>query len=583
MEVTSDTGDKIGPMEGGPATARRQIRISPPDPPRTGSLVLLGSLVVNILSLGLPIVILQVYDRILPNQATDTLFLLVLGLSIVLVLDGVLRFARAYISGWHAMRFEHVANCAAVDRMLASDIATLEAETAGVHLDRLGAIATLRGFYAGESRMIMLDLPFVILFLSLIWAIGGPLVAVPLGIFAVLATAAGFVTLVLRAMLNERASLDERRYSFIIEVLTGIQTVKCWAMEALMQRRYERLQEGGAASTYRVVFVSNLAQAMSTLAANLALAGVAGAGAVFVMRGQLTLGELSACTLLAGRSVQPLLRGLRLWTQFQGLTVALERFSQLFRYPPESVEELEPAPPLNDAITFEDVTFSHEPESPRLLDRVNLRITQGEILAITGDSGNGKTTFLSLIAGILSPTEGRILYDGRDIACYDRGTLRGRIAYIPQSPDLFQGSLMDNLTMFQGPGEIGSSVAAAKQLGLDTIISRLPAGYDTRVGDSVEDEISDGLKQLVVTARGLAKRPDIILFDAANSAVDFASDNALRTTLLGLKDQATIVLVSHRPSLLAIADRLYRLENGRLSDEGGRKSIGAAPERRVGT
>ena len=230
-----------------------------PDSPMPGGPVLFASLIVNLFSLALPIVILQIYDRILPNEATDTLIVLTVGLVLVLLLDGAFRTARAYVTGWNAARFEHLLGCRAIDRLLSSHIDKLERDPPGVHLDRLGAINTLRDFHGGQAKLLLVDLPFIALFLALIYVIAGWLVLVPLAIFAVLGAASALIGRLLRQALKERSLLDDRRYSFVIEILSGIHTIKLLAMEPLMLRRYERLQESTAASSYAVTFLGNLA------------------------------------------------------------------------------------------------------------------------------------------------------------------------------------------------------------------------------------------------------------------------------------------------------------------------------------
>ena len=245
--------------------------------------VLLASLAINVLSLGLPLVILQVYDRILPNAATDTLLLLILGLLAVLLLDGLFRTARAYLTGWNAARLEHAAGCRAVDWLLGADIRAFEREAPGVHLDRLYAVDQLREYHAGQARLVMVDLPFVAVFLGLIWFIGGALVLIPLGLLAVLAVVGSYLGFLIRAAIRDRVALDNRRYSFIIEVLSRIGTVKMLAMEPLLQRRYERLQESGAVGTYRTSFLGNLTQSLGALFSNLVMVSVSAAGAVEVI------------------------------------------------------------------------------------------------------------------------------------------------------------------------------------------------------------------------------------------------------------------------------------------------------------
>ena len=338
-----------------------------------GKRVVLSSLTINLLSLGLPVAILQVYDRILPNNATQTLLLLVLGLVVVLILDSVLRMARSYVTGWSAARYEHMTACRAVDRVLASPVGDFERDAPGVHLDRLNAIDTVRDFNAGQARLILTDLPFVAIFIGLMWQIAGSLALVPLVLLGILAIAAGAVGFYLRGALEERAVLDDRRYNFIIEVLTGIQTVKGLAMEPLIQRRYERLQESGAASTYRCTFFSSLAQGIGSVFSSLAMVSVATIGALYVIAGDLSIGALAACTLLSARSVQPMLRALGLWAQFQSIQVARERLENLFSIEPETAGRTEKVDRLAGQIELKDVAFGYG-DGPRMFEGLNLSV-----------------------------------------------------------------------------------------------------------------------------------------------------------------------------------------------------------------
>ena len=540
-----------------------------PPPPGIGLGVLAAALTLNVLSLGLPIVILQVYDRILPNAALDTLSLLAAGLVAVLLLDALLRTARAYITGWNAARFEHAAACRAVDRILAAEIGRVEREPPGVHLDRLQAIDVLRDFYAGQARLILLDLPFVVLFLGLIWFIAGPLVAVPLVTLALLAVAALLVGRLLKKALAERATLDDRRYSFMIEALGGIQTIKGLAMEALMQRRYERLQESAAAATYRNTFLSNLAQGLGSLLSNLTLVAVASVGATLVIAGELTIGGLAASTLLAGRTVQPLLRALGLWTQFQSIAIARERVNRLFEMAPETAVGQADIGELKGAVEFKGVSFSYEDSGAPLLDRVDLKIAPGEVIGISGHTGSGKTSLLMLMMNALKPAHGQVLFDGRDAADFDPLSLRRQIAYLPQYAVLFQGTILENLTLFRGSEAVDESLAAVKLLGLDETIHRLPGGYETKVGDGAPEQLPAGPSQGLALARALAGRHRIILFDEANAAFDSKADGRLRAALAELKGDSTMVLISHRPSLLALADRIFDLKDGKLVERAG--------------
>ncbi len=539
-----------------------------PVAPMPGGPVLFASLIVNLFSLALPIVILQIYDRILPNEATDTLLVLSAGLVLVLLLDGGFRTARAYVTGWNAARFEHILGCRAIDRMLSSHIDALERDPPGVHLDRLNSINTLRDFHAGQAKLLLVDLPFIVLFLGLIYFIAGWLVLVPLAIFAVLGIASALIGRFLRQALKERSLLDDRRYSFAIEILSGIHTIKLLAMEPLMLRRYERLQESTAASSYDVTLLGNLAQSLGWSFSNLTIVAVGGAGAVLVMDGLVSIGGLAACTLLAGRSVQPVLRALGLWTQYQGIAIAKERLDQVFGLAPEAMPSVGKTAPIRGEIELDRLSFRYSDQAPLIYDHVSLKIRAGEVIGISGDSGGGKSTLLMLIMGVLKPTAGEIRIDGADIATGDLYGLRRQIAYMPQSAVLFQGTILENLTQFQGATTVDDALEAARLLGVDEAIRRLPEGYQSRVGDGAEMELPVGLRQGIGMARALARRPRIILFDEANGGLDSAADACLKEALAAMKGEATIIIVSHRPSLLALADRRFVIAESGLVQPG---------------
>lgn len=528
-----------------------------------GTRVMLASLTINLLSLGLPIAILQVYDRILPNEATQTLMLLVGGLIGVLLLDALLRLARSYVTGWNAARFEHISSCRAVDRLLALSIGDFERDAPGVHLDRLNAVDSLREFNAGQARLLMVDLPFVLIFVALMWQIAGSLALVPVVLLVFLGIVAGLIGHRLRAALSERAELDDRRYNFIIEVLSGIMTVKGLAMEPLILRRYERLQETGAASTYRCTYLSNLAQSVGSIFSNLAMVAVAAVGATQVIEGALSIGALAACTLLSGRSIQPLLRALGLWAQFQGIRVARERLDRLFGAEPETEGRSKQAGAISGGVEIRDVRFGYEADAP-LLEGFDLSVAPGEAIAISGGTGSGKSTLMMLITGALRPDSGRVLIDGHDVGELQPEWLRRQIAYLPQTPVLFQGTILQNLRMFSEQVPVEDALDAAQAMGLDALIHRLPAGYDTRVGDGTADELPTGLRQGIVIARALVGQPRIILFDEANSGLDSKADEALKEALAELKGGPTLIMISHRPSLIALADRRFELVEGHL-------------------
>ena len=533
--------------------------------------ILTASLVLNALSLALPMVLLQVYDRIIPNAALNTLSLLILGLLGVLVVDILLRTARAYLAGWIGAKYEHDMGCRALERILGSRLQDLEKIPSGVHLDRFGAIDSVRDFYASQAGLTLVDLPFVFLFLGLLGVIGGYLLIVPVCLLIILGAIAFTLGVRLKDAIEKDAIWEDRRYSFIIEVLGGIHSVKSMAMEHLMDRRYEKLLESCSAASYNVIFLNGLAQGIGNIFSQISMIAVASIGSLLVISGDITMGALAASTLLAGRTVQPLLRALSIWTRFQHIQIAQDKLAAIDGLQPERTQEVSDIDRIN-SIELKNLSFSYSKDMPPILREVNLKVESGQVVGIRGGNGSGKSTLLWALMAGLEPQEGKILVNGKDPARFSTESLRQRIAYLPQRPIMFQGTILDNLTMFRGDEHIDDALNVAELLHLDSILARMPDGYETRIGDGAQNELPAGIAQRIAIARTLASEPDVILFDEANSGLDNKSDEDLYRLMSGLKGTCTMVLVSYRPSLLKLADKLYDLKNGTLTAVGPNNS-----------
>lgn len=522
----------------------------------------LASVFLNVLGLALPMSLLQVYDRILPNHSTGTLALLLSGVFVALLLEAVLNFGRSYVTGWVGAKFEHKAGCAALSRLVMTGIDQFEKEGSGVHLERMNSLGTVREFYAGQALLTLLDLPFALVYLGLVGLMGGPLVFVPLVLLAGFGFAAMKVGTSLRDAIHKRMQADDRRFNFIIEVLGGIHSVKSMSMEAQMARRYERLQESCAEGYHKVALKSADALGVSSFFSQITLVAVAGFGSLIVMNGDMTTGGLAACSMLAGRAMAPLQRALGTWTRFQTFVLARERMAALFAMNEEAPAGLPKLPKPEGALSLEGVSF-HYGDGRVVIDQACLDIKSGECVVISSGNGSGKTTLLALMQGALRPQGGRVLVDGRDLSQFEPQSVREQIAYLPQHGVLFQGSILQNITMFR-PELDDLAMETAALLGLDEVVSSMALGFDTPVGDGAYDSLPRGIKQRIAIARALVNNPRIVLFDEANTAVDTTGDNYLRVWLERAKGKRTLVLVTSRPSLAKLADRAYDLKDGRL-------------------
>ncbi|MDP6709032.1 MAG: peptidase domain-containing ABC transporter [Alphaproteobacteria bacterium] len=525
-----------------------------------------ASLVINLMAVALPLVILQVYDRVLPNESAETLILLVAGLAVVLVLDAILRLSRTALASWAGMRFEHETGCLSVDTILKAPQSHIESEAAGVHLDRLTAIDRLRDFHTGPGLSVLVDLPFVAVFLVLIALIGGELVLVTCTVFLLFVISALGVGRRLRSVLERRAVIDDRRISFVVELFGGIHTVKAMAMETQMMRRYERLLQSTAEASYATIKASTASQTAGAIFSHLTMLSMVSVGSIHVLAGELSVGGLAACTLLAGRTITPMLRAMGIWTHFQNLRVARGRLQTLLQSPREGGEQVLQADRVAGRLTLEDIHFAYEDGYKPLFRGLDLEVAAGEVVAIKGGNSSGRSTLLHLTMGLIHPRRGRVLLDGQDIATYEPESLRRALAYLPQQGTLFRGTILENMTLFR-PEYTDQAIDLAARLGLDGFIARLPQGFDTGIGESTGHMLPGGVRQRIAIVRALVGDPRVVLFDEANSSLDRQSDTLLTELLLDLKGKATLVLITYRPSMLRLADRVYKLKDGRAEPE----------------
>ncbi len=533
--------------------------------------VLLASLFINLTTLALPLVILQVYDRILPNQATDTFSLLVFGLLVAAVLDGVLRVARSAILTWKGVQYEHTESIHSIERVVHADLVKFESNSIGSYLDKMEGLKKVREFYSGQSILMLVDLPFVLLFLSLIFLFSGKMVLIPLTIIAIFIVVSYFTGKQLKVALEQRSSADQRRQNFLIETLQGIHTVKAMAMEALMLRRYERLQAQSASSVYEVSRINSLVSGLGATFSQVVMISFVGIGSIFVVSGELTIGALAAGTMLSGRVLQPALKAMGLWTQLQAVHIAGDKVNEILTLPHEALKENSYPVTLNGEIELNDVHFQHEGSDVELLSGVSVHIKPGEAIGILGENGVGKTTLINLIMGFVNPTQGEVLLNGKNIQTLDGSSVRAQIALMPQQGTIYDGTILDNLTLFREGYAVDQAIELAEIFGLTKAITKLPNGLDTRIGGANVDAIPAGVRQQIILVRSMIGDavygdPRIVLFDDANSCLDFGNEARLQEYLQENRNGLTMVIISHRPSLLNICDRHFKLGDGKLVD-----------------
>jgi ATP-binding cassette subfamily C protein LapB len=525
--------------------------------------VIVSSILINLLSLFMPLAIMQVYDRIIPRQAIETLSVLVIVIALTIAAEAIFRIARNHVVSWSATVLAWRTHHEVLKRVMAAPSSLLETESASRNLDRIQALTGYAEWHGSPSRLVLADLPFVALYVGLMIIVGGQLAAIPLILFSVLAVAAHRRSMGVRKTNLNRATEDMKTRDFLIEAIHGLPTIKANAMESQMQRRFERLQENVAAHSFTSMRLAEETQAFGNLLSGLTQMMTVTVGAVSVIHGTLSIGALACCVMLAGRAVQPLLRCVAVWNELQSVIVGLEKADPLLKLPPvqQSAHPAWTKGPMD--IRFAGVSFHHAPASRKILDNVSITVPAGSILAITGRDGAGKSTLADLICGYLPNYSGEIRVGGFDPRT-DGATLKQYLAIVRPGASMMRGTIMDNLIMFRKGDEIELAIHAARLIGLDAQICKLPLGYQTVMSEGPSAELPAGLVQRIAIARAIARRPAVMILDEANGALDMDSDQLLARGLRKLKGFTTTIIITNRPSFAAIADETWRLDAGKL-------------------
>jgi ATP-binding cassette, subfamily C, bacterial LapB len=525
--------------------------------------VLLASVLINLLGLALPLTLMQIYDRVLPNAAINTMVALLLGLGGVVVLDVALRLVRDAMITQNALENAFRQRMLAAATLLHTDPALIAAKPGRFWLERMMAVEDVASVKENADKALFIDLPFVAIFLAMTALVGGWLVAVPLAMIA------AFVLLMLgmtrgqRRLGEERRVEDEKRYAQLKEWLAGIGTIKLLAMETQIYRRFEVMLARGVGYSYHAVLQNNRLPAMGQLFSNLMMVAVSTGGAIRVIDGSMSIGALACCSLLTARLAQPVFRVVSIAAQLQTLALTEERASAIYDLPPPAEPE-GAGSALRGSIRMLGVSLPPAPGG-RGLASLDLVIEPGEIVGVAGAMNSGKSALLSLIEGTLLPARGRVLIDGHMAAAIAAGPLRRHVQRIDGRVAIFRGTILENVAMFRSGIHISQAISAMEMLGLDAQIDKLPEGYDTPIGDGAQMVLPYGLQQSLMIARALAQQPAVLLVGQIGALLDLDNFRRLERALRLAATRPTTVLTGERAASLALAGRLYELRDGILA------------------
>jgi len=535
--------------------------------------VLWAALLINLFALALPMFSMNVYDRVVPNNAVETLWALAIGVLLVLGADLFMRLLRGRFVDEASARIDVRISATLMERVLGMRLEQ-RPESVGSFAANLRGFEQVRDFIASGTVTALIDLPFALLFLLVIAWIS-PWLALPVVVAAVAILLMGWV---LQHRLHELSETTWRagaqRNATLVESLTGIETIKAQGAEGVVQARWERANAFLAATGVKMRGISSSAMYVTGWLTQATTVAIVIIGVYLIGERLLTMGALIAASMLAGRALAPAGQIVGLLMQYQGARTALASLEQIMAKPVErpAGDTFIHRPQLRGEIEFRNVRFAYPNRQDAALDGVSFRIAAGERVALIGRVGSGKSTIQRLIMGLYQPSEGAVLLDGIDLRQLDPADVRRNLGCVSQDVMLFHGSLRENVTLGLPYADDAAVLAAAETAGLAEFVNRHPRGFDMPVGERGE-LLSGGQRQGVGLARALLHNAPILLLDEPTSAMDFTSEAQITQRLSAFAQDKTVVLVTHRTSLLALVQRVIVVDHGRIVADGPRDRI----------
>ena len=530
------------------------------------SQMLLVTLFTSLLALAVPLFIMTVYDRVIPAASHHLLLYLAGGMAVALIFDVGLRVIRGRMLAYLGGRIDVLLGSAVFQQIMHLPVVMTERASIGSQLSRLRQFDAVREFFTGPLATVVLELPFAILFIATIAIIAGPLAWMPVILIALFCLVGAVLFPSMRRAVANSAEARARRQVFIIELLSQMRQVKTSAVEPLWSERYREISAQTSLTQFKSSQTANVAQ---TIAQALMLgAGIAtlGLGTLMVIAGDITVGALVATMALIWRVLAPLQMGFLSITRFEQIRSVIRQVNQLMRLDVERAPGSVPnrLRSFRGEIVFNRVTLRHSPTSEPALMGIQFAVEAGKIVVVTGTNGSGKTTLLRMVAGLYQPQGGNVLIDGLDIRQLDVAELRNAVAFVPQSSQLFHGTISQNLRLANPLATDDEIREAARDADLHDDILALPEGFETRLTDQLQRQLPNGFKQRLMLARAYVKKSPIYLLDEPGRHLDASGDQALMRKLESLRGNATVLMVTHRPSHMRLADQIAYISGGQI-------------------
>lgn len=531
--------------------------------------VLLASFFIQLFALLTPLFFQVVIDKVLVHKALTTLTVLGIGMLALVLFEAILTGLRMYVFAHTSSRIDVGLGAQLFKHVMRLPLAYFEARRVGDTVARVRELETVRQFLTSSTVTVVIDLFFTVVFIAVMFFYSPLLTYVVLGTIPVYVILSVVVTPIFRARLNEKFNRGADNQAFLVESINGVETLKAMAVEPAMQRRWEEQLAGYVRASFRATSLGNIAGQTASLVNKATTVAILWIGAHLVMGGSLTIGQLIAFNMLAGRVSGPLLRVVQLWQEFQQAGISVNRLGDLLNAPPEPSynPNRTTLPSLTGHVIFDKVTFRYRIDGSEVLRKLSLEIPAGKVIGVVGRSGSGKSTIAKLIQRLYVPEAGRVLIDGVDLAQVDPAWLRRQIGVVLQENFLFNRSVRDNIALPDPGLPMEQVVAAAKLAGAHEFILELTHGYDTMVGEH-GCSLSGGQRQRIAIARALVTNPRILIFDEATSALDYESESIIQRNLAQICRGRTVIIIAHRLSTVRNANWIFVIEKGEIIEQG---------------
>jgi subfamily B ATP-binding cassette protein HlyB/CyaB len=531
--------------------------------------VLIASFFLQVFALLTPLFTQVVIDKVLVHKGFTTLHVLAAGMVILALFDALLGGLRTYLFAHTTNRIDVGLGAHLFRHVLSLPLAYFEARRVGDTIARVRELEHIRQFLTTNSVTVVVDVVFTIVFLVVMCFYSTTLTLIVLGSLPLYAILSVVITPIIRIRLNEKFNRGAENQAFLVESVSGIQTVKALAVEPPLQRRWEEQLAGYVQASFRTTSLITIAGQIAGFIQKVTTIAILWTGAYLVIGSELSIGQLVAFTMFSGQVTGPLLRLVNLWQDFQQVGISLQRLGDVLNTRPEPSyhPNRTTLPQIAGLISLENVTFRYRPDGPAVLQQVSMTIPAGQVIGIVGRSGSGKSTIAKLLQRLYVPERGRVFVDGVDLAQVDPAWLRRQVGVVLQENFLFNRSVRDNIALTDPGLSMDRVLQAARLAGAHEFILDLPEGYDTVVGEQ-GCSLSGGQRQRIAIARALVANPRILIFDEATSALDYESEATIQRNMHQIATGRTVIIIAHRLSTVRPAHRIFVLDKGLIVEDG---------------